>query len=603
MPADAPDRREISFVEIVHSSPADSSAAAAARATNLPLACIARTVLVRAGERVVALVHSGDTSLDMEAVSCELGAPARILSAQEAETVAGVPARALSPLGLREGFEAIYDERLLRLPSVCFPTSDETRSARVETRELRRLGARRARLARSPEGASGRSAYDVLLERGFVDRVTDEPLARRLLADTSVAAYVGFDPSASSLHVGSLMPIMALAHVQRCGLRAIALVGGATGLVGDPSGKTEMRKMLSPEDVRANMQGVSGQLARYLELDGRRGKLVDNASWFAPLGCLEFLRELGPRFSVNQMLKSESLRARMEREGEGLTYLELTYMLLQAYDFVRLAEEERCLVQMGGSDQWGNICAGIELGRRATGGTLFGRPVERSDGLAGVTFTLLTKASGGKFGKTESGNVWLDESRTSAYEFLQFWRNTDDADVERFLALFTFIPLEEIRGLCGRGSGRELNLAKEVLAFAATSLAHGKAKAVSAVSSARRLFGGYDASFVEASVRLGLASEEELASPEGGPSADGPVCRQVRAGELAAGTYTVVAALVELGLAGSKSESRRLIEQGGVQLEGRRVDSVAATIRAARAGERIAIRVGKKKYGILEVVE
>jgi tyrosyl-tRNA synthetase len=596
----------ISFVEVRHNKPKGGAPADYARAVNLPLAYIGQTVLVRGGDRIVGVVYSGDAKLNLVAVAKALSLDAvELVHADQAARVAGVPARAVSPAILWGKTDLLWDARVARLPVLCLPTESEENSVRIDTRQLRRVELVTAAVAEKTIGADSQSGYDVLLERGFIERVSDEAAARRLLSKSDVSVYNGFDPTADSLHVGSLVPIMALANTQRAGAHVIAVVGGATGLVGDPSGKTELRKMLTRDDIKANLNGISEQLSSYLDM-GERGKLVDNADWFTEFGALEFLRELGPHFSINQMIKSESVKTRMEREGEGLTYLELTYMLLQAYDFVRLAEDENCLVQMGGSDQWGNICAGIDLGRRATGATLFGREVKKSEGLAGVTFPLLTKASGGKFGKSESGNVWLSDERTSVYDFFQFWRNTDDADLVRFFGLFTFIPLEEIATLCAGREAKELNLAKEVLAFAVTSLRHGVEKAIGAAANARGLFGGYEEAFGDEVVRLGLAEASALEAltkvAAKSTQAKGTGAKSVEVTEGDVAGMTVVDALVKLGLASSKGEVKRLIKQGGVYVEGERVDAIDTKLPSSSAGSHITLPMGKKKHGIIDVV-
>lgn len=330
--------------------------------------------------------------------------------------------------------------------------------------------------------------------------------------------------------------------------------------------------------------------------------MVDNSDWLAGLNLLQFLGQVGPHFSVNQMVKSESYESRMERGGEGLSFLEFGYMPLQAYDFVSLAESQKCFVQMGGSDQWGNICAGIELGRRVNGGTLLGRGVKRSKGLAGLTFPLLTKASGGKFGKTESGNIWLDGSLTTPYDYFQFWRNSDDADVRRFLGLFTALPLEAVAGLCAARGARALNLAKEALAFAATGIAHGVPAAVEALAHARKLFGGHGDDLSEKLVELGLAGEGELGVLQASGGRDGAPSLGIPSAEIRGGKLSVIDALIKLSLASSKNEARRLIQQRGVYLDGRPVEAVNAVIPDVEPSGSVTLRVGKKKHGILKIL-
>ena len=279
-------------------------------------------------------------------------------------------------------------------------------------------------------GEAVKSVYDIFRERGFIEQITDEPLIRDLLDREQVTCYIGFDPTATSLHIGSLVPIMSLAHMQRHGHRPIALVGGGTALIGDPSGKTEMRQILTREQIDHNARCLQKQLSRYLDFGEGKAILLNNADWLTRLNYIEFLRDIGRHFSVNKMLAAESYRIRLEK---GLNFIEFNYMLLQAYDFLYLFQQYGCLMQMGGNDQWGNMVAGIDLIRRVEGKTTFS-----------MTFPLITTSQGHKMGKTEKGTVWLDAELTSPYEYYQYWINTEDADLERFLALFTFLPMEEI---------------------------------------------------------------------------------------------------------------------------------------------------------------
>ncbi|MBW2100443.1 MAG: tyrosine--tRNA ligase, partial [Deltaproteobacteria bacterium] len=320
------------------------------------------------------------------------------------------------------------------------------------------------------------NVIDILNERGFVEQATHEKELKEFFENGPVTCYTGFDPTADSLHIGHLIPIMALSHMQREGHRPIALVGGGTGLVGDPSGKTEMRKMLTPDLVNENVKGIKKQLSRFIDFNDDKALLVNNADWLTKINYIEFLRDIGRYFSVNRMLKAESYRLRLDSE-EGLNFIEFNYMLLQSYDFLQLFNEYGCRLQMGGSDQWGNIVAGIELIRRTCHETAFG-----------VTFSLITTSTGAKMGKTAKGAVWLDPERTSPYEFYQYWINSDDKDVARFLALYTFLPMDEVRAV-EKLQGAELNSAKAVLAFEATHLAHGKKEAEKAYESASTMFG------------------------------------------------------------------------------------------------------------------
>ena len=400
------------------------------------------------------------------------------------------------------------------------------------------------------------NVFSVLSERGFVSQATDAEELSQRLAREPVTAYIGFDPTADSLHAGSLLPLMALAHVQRCGHRPIALLGGGTAMVGDPSGKTEMRKMLTPEEIRTNGEGLRRQFSRFIDLDGGRAAMRNNADWLLPLNYIDFLRRIGRHFSVNKMLAHESAKIRLEK---GLSFLEFNYQLLQAYDFLVLFRAERCLLQMGGDDQWGNIVAGIDLIRREEGKTAYG-----------VTFPLLVTASGEKMGKTARGAVWLDPARTSPFDFYQYFRNCDDRDVERFLGFFTFLPMEQVRELC-RGGGEKLNGAKEVLATEVTRIVHGDEAAEAARRAARSAFAGEG------------AGAEDLPGLELDPAglAPGPL---------------VVDLLAQSGLCPSKSAARRLVEQGGAWLGEERVSSIERRLGEADfARGPLLLRAGKKK--------
>lgn len=399
---------------------------------------------------------------------------------------------------------------------------------------------------------------DVLNERGLVAQTTDPAIRERF--ETPLTAYIGFDPTADSLHIGSLVPIMVLHWLQRLGHKPIVLVGGATGLIGDPSGKSALRRMLTRDEVKANAQAIAGQIGRVVRFgDGAADAvLVDNADWLADRSWIEVLREAGPHFSVNRMLTMDSVKLRME--GGGITFLEFNYMVMQAWDFWHLAATRGVSVQMGGQDQWGNIVMGIELGRRKAGMEL-----------AGLTFPLVTKADGGKFGKSEAGNVWLSAERTAPYDFYQFWRNVADADVARFLGFFTTLAMDEVRSLTA-GGGSALNAAKERLAWEVTRLIHGQDEADRARDSARRAFSA-------AADVTGAAV----------PHADLP------AAELAAGV-ALTDLLVRAKLAPSKGEARRLIEGGGVSIGEDRVDDAQRRVSAAdAAGGHVLLRAGKKR--------
>jgi tyrosyl-tRNA synthetase len=399
--------------------------------------------------------------------------------------------------------------------------------------------------------------YDILKERGFIEGVTDEGGLRDLLGSKEITCYIGFDPTAASLHVGSLIPIMSLVHMQRMGHRPIALVGGGTVLIGDPSGKKEMRQILSLTEVKKNAKGIKRQLSQYLDFQEDKTLLLNNAEWLVPLNYIEFLRDIGRHFSVNRMLTAESYRSRLET---GLNFVEFNYMLLQAYDFLHLYRDYDCVLQMGGSDQWGNVVAGTDLIRRVEGGVAYG-----------MVFPLITTASGDKMGKTAQGAVWLDPKLTSPYEYYQYWINTDDRDVERFLALFTFLPLEEVRRY-GRLTGADLREAKEVLAFEATKITHGAEEAEEAREASRRAFGNAEGS-LEAIATTSLDK--------------GRLKKGITAFELFA----------ETGLCASKGDAKRLISQGGGYVNGRRLQEGDEVITEADFQEGAAVlRAGKKRY-------
>ena len=397
-------------------------------------------------------------------------------------------------------------------------------------------------------------AYDLLAERGFIEQVTDEESLRKRL-DSPVTCYAGFDPTADSLHVGHLLPVMALAHMQRCGHRPIVLVGGGTALIGDPSGKNEMRQILSREEVQKNADSIKSQLSRYISFEHAESALcLNNADWLTSLNYIDFLRDIGRHFSVNRMLAAESYRARLET---GLNFIEFNYMLLQSYDFLHLYKHHECALQIGGNDQWGNIVAGIDLVRRVAGGESFG-----------LTFPLITTASGTKMGKTEAGAVWLAPERTSPYHYYQFWINTDDRDVERFLLYFTFLPSTDIRAALECG----IQKAKELLAFEATSLSHGEEAAQQARQAARSAFYGDGANLKS----LPTTYIKETVLQKG------------------------VAAFIlfaQTGLCASRAAARRLIGDGGGYVNGERLSSFEDRITLAHVKDGcILLRAGKKNF-------
>ncbi len=408
------------------------------------------------------------------------------------------------------------------------------------------------------------NVFDVLKERGFIEQVSDEENVRRML-ESPIVCYVGFDPTSDSFHVGSLVPIMAMAHMQRHGHRVIAVLGGGTAMIGDPSGKTEMRKLISREKIDENAKGLKKQLERFLDFSGDRALMLDNGEWLRPLNYIEFLRDIGRHFSVNRMLAAESYRQRLET---GLNFIEFNYMLLQAYDFLHLYRNYGCTLQMGGNDQWGNILAGADLIRRVEGGEA-----------EALTFPLLVTATGTKMGKTERGAIWLDPSKTSPYEYYQYWINTDDRDVERFLLLFTFLPVDEIKKLAEL-EGADIRKAKEVLAFETTKLCHGEEEARKAREASKALF-------------------------EGRPKVDDSAVPTVEV-ELERFKEGVPAYVlfVDAGLAATRGQAKRLIEQGGAYINGKRVESFSymVTEKDLDAGS-ILLRAGKKKYVRVKVKE
>ncbi|MDZ4164258.1 MAG: tyrosine--tRNA ligase, partial [Smithellaceae bacterium] len=376
--------------------------------------------------------------------------------------------------------------------------------------------------------------YQVLSERGFVEQVTDETLLRDLLAAGPVTGYIGFDPTAASLHIGHLVPIMGLAHMFRAGHRPIALVGGGTGLIGDPSGKTEMRQVLTREQIDYNATCLRAQLSRYIDFSPGKAILLNNADWLTRLNYIEFLRDIGRHFSVNRMLAAESYRSRLEK---GLNFIEFNYMLLQAYDFLHLCRTEGCLFQLGGNDQWGNMLAGVDL-------------IRREEGVMAhcLTFPLLTTASGQKMGKTEKGAVWLDASQTTGYDYYQYWVNTEDADVQKFLALFTFLPMDEVRQT-GELRDQGLNMAKTVLAYEATRITHGEETARAAWRASAEAFGSRP-------VSPGLYPSSSIPREEAAADISSLPTLIMSRGELTAG-IVAYELFFQGGLCASKGEAKR----------------------------------------------
>ncbi|HEX4405296.1 MAG TPA: tyrosine--tRNA ligase [Polyangia bacterium] len=402
--------------------------------------------------------------------------------------------------------------------------------------------------------SSDPEALRVLRERGFIQQISDEAELRQQLAGGRVTFYSGFDPTASSLHVGSLVPLMAMAHLARAGHRPIAVLGGGTTMVGDPSGKTELRQMLTKEAIAENRVGIERQVRNILK-DAPDAIVVDNADWLLPLNYIDFLRDIGRHFSVNRMIAAEAYKQRLEK---GLSFIEFNYQLLQAYDFLVLRRLHGCTLQIGGDDQWGNIVAGVDLIRR----------VDQAQAYA-LTFPLITTATGAKMGKTAAGAVWLDAQRTSPYDFYQYFVNVDDRDVVRFLKLFTVQPLAEIARF-ETIEGAELRDGKAMLAHGVTAIVHGAHAADEARRAAAAAFGG---------------GGDESAIPT----------------FAVAGGEKLVDVLAASGLAASKSVARRLIEQGGVRLGERKIAAVDETVGAAEIGEGVLLHAGKKSVRRLVV--
>jgi tyrosyl-tRNA synthetase len=401
------------------------------------------------------------------------------------------------------------------------------------------------------------NVYDIFEERGFIEQCSDTDRVKEMLGKP-LTCYIGFDPTSDSFHCGSLVPIMALAHMQRAGHRVIALVGGGTAMIGDPSGKTELRKLMTREMIDSNAEGLKKQLSHFLDFSGDGALMLNNADWLMPLNFIEFLRDIGRHFSVNKMLAAESYRMRLET---GLNFIEFNYMLLQAYDFLHLYREQGCTLQMGGNDQWGNILAGTDLIRRVEGGDA-----------EALTFPLLTTASGGKMGKTEKGAIWLDPERTSPYDYYQYWINADDRDVGKFLSLFTFLPMDEVRRLSSL-EGAEIREAKEVLARECTSILHGEGAAAEAGEAAKALF-----------------------SEGGSPAGDSAPTAEFEKSRLEEGVPVFIL-FSDTGLVKSRGEARRLVRQGGAYVNGRRIEKFDEMITESDIEEGfILLRAGKKKY-------
>jgi len=400
------------------------------------------------------------------------------------------------------------------------------------------------------------SVFNELQARGMIAQITHEEEIKRLLEQEKVTFYIGFDPTADSLHVGHFLQMMVMAHMQKAGHRPIVILGSGTAMIGDPTGKSDMRKMMTLETLAHNASCFQRQMEGLIDFSDGKAIMLNNADWIMEYKYIDFLRDIGVHFSVNRMLTAECFKSRLER---GLNFIEFNYMLLQSYDFLKLYQDQNCILQLGGDDQWSNILGGIDLVRRVEGKEVYG-----------MTFALLTTGDGKKMGKTESGAVWLDPEKTSPYDFFQYWRNVDDADVIRCLKMLTFVPVEEIEQLA-KLEGSQLNQVKERLAFEVTKIIHGQAKAQEALDSARALFGA------------------------GGASENMPSTSLVN-DDFTDGSIGITDLLVKTGLAPSKGEARRLIQQGGISVNDVKMGDFNERIKKEQIAETIIIKKGKKVY-------
>ena len=400
------------------------------------------------------------------------------------------------------------------------------------------------------------TVYDELVARGLIAQVTDEEEIKELINNGKATFYIGFDPTADSLHVGHFMALCLMKRLQMAGNKPIALIGGGTAMIGDPSGRTDMRQMMTKETINHNCECFKKQMSRFIDFSEGKALMVNNADWLLDLNYVEVLRDIGPHFSVNRMLSAECYKQRMER---GLSFLEFNYMIMQSYDFYELFQRYGCNMQFGGDDQWSNMLGGTELIRRKLG-----------KNACAMTITLLLNSEGKKMGKTQSGAVWLDPEKTSPFEFYQYWRNVGDADVLKCLRVLTFLPLEQIDEM-DKWEGSQLNTAKEILAFELTKLVHGEEEAAKAQESARALFSGGNA----ANMPTAVITEENL-----------------RDGEI-----DIMGLLVASGLCASRSEARRAVQQGGVAVNGEKVGSIEASYKPEDINkEDFVLRRGKKNY-------
>ena len=399
--------------------------------------------------------------------------------------------------------------------------------------------------------------YEELVARGLIAQVTNEEEIKKMVNEGKAVFYIGFDPTADSLHVGHFMALCLMKRLQMAGNKPIALIGGGTGMVGDPSGRSDMRTMMTPEIIQHNCDCFKKQMSRFIDFSEGKAMMVNNAEWLMDLNYIEFLREVGPHFSVNNMLRAECYKQRMEK---GLSFLEFNYMLMQSYDFYELFQRYGCNMQFGGDDQWSNMLGGTELIRRKLG----------KDAHA-MTITLLLNSEGKKMGKTQSGAVWLDPNKTSPFDFYQYWRNVADADVLKCLRMLTFLPLEQIDEM-DKWEGSQLNQAKEILAFELTKLVHGEEEASKAQEGARALFAN------------------------GGNTENMPTC-QLSEEDFAEGSIDILTILTKSGLAGSRSEARRNVEQGGVSVNGEVVKDIKAQFdKTAFEGDGAVVKRGKKNF-------
>ena len=407
------------------------------------------------------------------------------------------------------------------------------------------------------KGKKKMQIYEELVARGLIAQVTNEEEIRKMVNEGKAVFYIGFDPTADSLHVGHFMALCLMKRLQMAGNKPIALIGGGTGMVGDPSGRTDMRKMMTPEIIQHNCDCFKKQMSRFIDFSDGKAMMVNNAEWLMNLNYIEFLREVGPHFSVNNMLRAECYKQRMEK---GLSFLEFNYMLMQSYDFYELFQRYGCNMQFGGDDQWSNMLGGTELIRRKLG----------KDAHA-MTITLLLNSEGKKMGKTQSGAVWLDPEKTSPFDFYQYWRNVGDADVLKCLRMLTFLPLEQIDEM-DKWEGSQLNKAKEILAFELTKLVHGEEEATKAQEGARALFAG------------------------GANTDNMPTC-ELSEEDFADDNIDILTVLTKSGLAASRSEARRNVEQGGVSVDGTQIKDIKAVFAKDQfAGDGVVVKRGKKNF-------